>query len=147
MISALKCHIVNDCKNRDTSRTTKKMPQLKIITSDTERVLELFKDFYLLGRSDDSDIVIADAFISRHHLTLFKTSRSDYYRVADGNIETGILSRNGVRVNGAIVPPIASIPLSHGDEILLSPSVILTYLSQEDDYEGDTASCEFAAAI
>lgn len=66
-----------------------------IILSEILRgqTIELTKDEYTIGRTDDNDIPIPDGTISTHHAKLVKTAEGHYLAV-DNN------STNGTRVNG-----------------------------------------------
>lgn len=106
-------------------------PQQSIDTSTQllhigdERVESLGKSVINIGRDSSNDIVIADAYISRHHLQLRK--RFGVYTLFDVN------SRGGTRVNESAV---VHHHLQNGDVIMIGH----TTLVYSDDNHDDTAS-------
>ena len=66
-----------------------------IILSEILRgqTIELTKDEYTIGRTDDNDIPIPDGTISTHHAKLVRSADGGYLVVDNG-------STNGTRVNG-----------------------------------------------
>jgi len=66
----------------------------RLVIGDTETI-ELTQSIVNIGREDDNDIVIEDAYISRHHLQLRK--RFGAYTLFD------VDSRGGTKVNNTIV--------------------------------------------
>ena len=66
-----------------------------IILSEILRgqTIELTKDKYTIGRTDDNDIPIPDGTISTHHATLVRTDSGTYIIEDHG-------STNGTRING-----------------------------------------------
>ncbi len=78
------------------------------------RVVPLGKSVINIGRESSNDIVIADAYISRHHLQLRK--RFGAYTLFDVN------SRGGARVNERAV---ANHRLRHGDVIHIGRTTLV----------------------
>jgi len=69
---------------------------------------------YLIGRSPDSDLCLADQHVSRRHAMLITEHASP--RIVD------LGSRNGVKVNGQLVH---EFPLQHGDRISVGTCELL----------------------
>lgn len=94
----------------------KPIPQLILKSATDERSLPLINDYcWMIGRSEENDIVFGDRWISRNHAMLQYMGQSDegedgeYYLIDLG-------SRNGTFINGRRV----SIPaiLRHGDLLM-----------------------------
>ncbi len=78
------------------------------------RIVPLEKPIFTIGRADNNDVVIADAYVSRHHAQLRK--RSGAYILLDVN------SRGGTLVNEQIVREHA---LQNGDLITIGRTAII----------------------
>ncbi len=89
------------------------------------RVIPLLKSVLNVGREQINDIVIADGYISRHHLQLRK--RFGVYNLFDVN------SRGGTRVNDRQV---AEHQLQHGDVISIGHTT-LVYTDENGRIAGD----------
>ena len=81
-----------------------------LVLGDGSRV-QLGAEPLSIGRSPDSDVVLADAEVSRHHAEIRRTD--------DGFTIVDLGSMNGTRVNGAGV---RERELRDGDEIVIGPA-------------------------
>ncbi len=78
---------------------------LVIADQQSRRIVPLTDNTYSIGRDPNSNILLYDRQVSRHHATLLKiddnTTKNDQpcYRIIDGNLE-GKKSTNGIAVNG-----------------------------------------------
>ena len=88
--------------------------QKPLLHIDGARVVPLAKSVINIGRENYNDIVIADGFISRHHLQLRK--RFGFYTLYDIN------SRGGTRVNDNDV---AEHRLLNGDVIIIGHTTLV----------------------
>ena len=88
-----------------------RVPQL---TVDGDRFVQLTNSVVNIGRAESNDVVIADAFTSRHHLQLRKG--------ADGYTLFDINSRSGTRVNDITV---SEHHLQNGDVIQIGRSLLV----------------------
>ena len=81
----------------------------------------LDKDEFIIGRGSDSDIVIPDRQVSRHHARIRRTP--------DGYVLYDLSSKNGTHLNGALV----KVPtlLQDGDVIQVALALHLTYVGTE----------------
>ena len=92
------------------------------------RVIPLTKSIVNIGREQHNDIVIADGYISRHHLQLRK--RFGLYSLFDAN------SRGGTRVNDKNV---AAHQLQNGDVITIGhTTLVYTDDNGQTDADGTT---------
>lgn len=98
------------------------IPQLIFRSPDNERHLPLINDYcWMIGRSEDNDIVLGDRWISRNHAMLQQMGQGEegeggeYYLIDLG-------SRNGTFINGRRV----SIPaiLRHGDRLMFGQTEV-----------------------
>lgn len=83
--------------------------------------ITLTQDSVVMGRGEDSDIVLNERQISRHHVRIYK--EDDAYFIADLN------SRNGTWVNGVQLK--GSRRLADGDEINLALAVKFKFIGTE----------------
>ena len=81
-------------------------PQQQLLYIDERRVVPLCKPLINIGRESSNDIVIADEYVSRHHLQLRR--RFGSYTLFD------VHSRGGTTVNNT---PVREHPLQNGDVI------------------------------
>ncbi|MDJ0845049.1 EAL domain-containing protein [Crocosphaera sp.] len=76
---------------------------LVIADQKSRRIVPLKDKTYSIGRDPNSNILLYDRQVSRHHATLLKIDDNDTeqpcYRIIDGNLE-GKKSTNGIAVNG-----------------------------------------------
>ena len=108
--------------NAERGRRNVRNPALHL---NDARVIPLVKSVVNVGRERYNDIVIADGYISRHHLQLRR--RSGVYTVFDVN------SRGGTRVNDKIV---AEHQLRNGDVIAIGRTT-LVYTDENGQTAGD----------
>ena len=99
-------------------------PTNPMLHIDGARVVALHKSVINIGRQTSNDIVIDDAYISRHHLQLRK--RFGAYTLFDAN------SRGGTRVNDSAV---ADHRLQNGDVIRIGHTTLI--------YADDSAARQF----
>ena len=99
-------------------------PTLEIIGGD---IIPLDKSVISIGRETDNDLVISDAYISRHHLQLRK--RRGAYTVFDVN------SRGGTRVNNVIVH---EHRLASGDVVCIGHTTLIYEDSAAEDIQYGT---------
>lgn len=93
----------------------------------TQNKVILQDQVYSIGRHTTCDIFIDSTYISRHQATLFRCLTEDglsYYRIVDGDSRIGHLSSNGMLINGQ---KSLKHNLDHGDMVIFSPNVYLTY--------------------
>ena len=90
--------------------------------------VELVKDEYTIGRTEDCDICIPDPTVSSPHATLVKTD-DGVYEARDAG------SSNGTRVNGVRIDQ-AGKPLAHSD-ILQVGGVEMLYDSWDQSRDPD----------
>ena len=91
-----------------------------------KREILLRKSTYTIGRSQQCDIKINSAFVSRYHATIFRQFDQDgyvCYKIFDGDGQEK-LSANGILVNGK---KLICQKLKHGDKVVFGPQVSLTY--------------------
>ncbi|MCK4693429.1 MAG: FHA domain-containing protein [Anaerolineales bacterium] len=81
----------------------------------------LDKNELIIGRGSDSDIVITDRQVSRHHARIRRTP--------DGYVLYDLNSKNGTHLNGALVK--APTLLQDGDVIQVALALHLTYVGTE----------------
>lgn len=108
--------------NADVGQRRAQNPSLHI---NDARVIPLVKSIINVGREQVNDIVIADGYISRHHLQLRK--RFGVYSLFDVN------SRGGTRVNDKSV---AEHQLQNGDVIAIGHTT-LVYTDDNGQIAGD----------
>ena len=96
-----------------------------------DRVVELDREHYTLGRSDSCDIVIKDSTLSRMHAELNLVRGG--WTVCDCN------STNGVSVNDRRLGPNETVPVRDGDSIILGSDVELQLEAEEVEDEGTVA--------
>ncbi|MYD09160.1 MAG: DUF2662 domain-containing protein [Chloroflexi bacterium] len=108
--------------NADRGQRSARNPALHL---NDARVIPLVKSVVNVGRERYNDIVIADGYISRHHLQLRR--RSGVYTVFDVN------SRGGTRVNDKSV---AEHQLRNGDVIAIGRTT-LVYTDENGQTAGD----------
>jgi phosphoserine phosphatase RsbU/P len=92
------------------------MPRLFVYPKKGETYwFNLEKEKTTIGRSEDNDIVLADAFSSGHHVLI--TRADEGYRIRDGG------SKNGTFLNGKKVA--GEVEIKKGDEILVGSTRII----------------------
>ena len=74
-----------------------------------------------IGRWEDSDVLIPDRWVSRHHAQIQR--QGTQYLIEDLDSKNG-LYLNGERVSG-------SVRLQNGDQIAIAPRCILTFVDKE----------------
>jgi pSer/pThr/pTyr-binding forkhead associated (FHA) protein len=97
--------------------------------------ITLEEQVYSIGRHTTCDIFIDSTYISRHQATLFRClneAGTSYYRIVDGDSRLGHLSSNGMLINGQKT---LKHNLEHGDMVIFSPNVYLTYECYHPDLE------------
>ncbi len=76
---------------------------LVIADQKSRRIVPLTDNTYSIGRDPNSNILLYDRQVSRHHATLLRVidnqSEETCYRIIDGNLQ-GKRSTNGIAVNG-----------------------------------------------
>ena len=78
---------------------------LVIADQKSRRIVPLTDNTYSIGRDPNSNILLYDRQVSRHHATILKidynTGNNDQpcYRIIDGNLQ-GKKSTNGIAVTG-----------------------------------------------
>ena len=100
------------------------MPSVRLITKNNQiSDFSLLKNETTIGRSDESDIVLAGPTVSRNHARIEKTER--------GYLLTDLGSRNGTEVNQKLIQ---STLLKHLDQIRIGANR-LTFIDEEDALE------------
>lgn len=99
--------------------------QAPLIVLGNGRAIELDKVLVTIGREDDNDIVVDDAYVSRYHLRLRK--RSGRFTLFD------VASRGGTRVNNTTTNEHI---LQSGDRIQFGRTC-LTYIDRSAQKPGD----------
>ncbi len=99
-----------------------------IIVEDDKgkREILLRKSVYTIGRSQQCNIKINSAFVSRYHATILREFDSQgyvNYKIVDGDGQAKF-SVNGILVNGKKV---ANQLLKHGDKVVFGPQVSIVY--------------------
>ncbi|MEA5535607.1 EAL domain-containing protein [Crocosphaera sp. XPORK-15E] len=76
---------------------------LVVADQKSRRIVSLTENTYSIGRDPNSNILLYDRQVSRHHATLLRVtdhqSEQPCYRIIDGNLQ-GKRSTNGIAVNG-----------------------------------------------
>ena len=91
-----------------------------------KREVLLRKSTYTIGRSQQCDIKINSAFVSRYHATILRKFDDNgylYYEILDGDGKSKY-SANGILINGRKV---TNQPLKHGDKVVFGPQVCILY--------------------
>ncbi len=109
-------------------------PHLIHRTANGERLLPLINDYcWMIGRSEDNDLVLGDRWISRNHAMLQQMGGNEGESGAYYLIDLG--SRNGTFINGRRV----SIPavLSHGDRLTFGQTEVeFHYPNHQEKHRG-----------
>jgi len=102
------------------------VPRLVIVTKgDGDRVFDIESDQVLIGRGQDTQLMLANVSVSRHHAKI--ESKGDDYYIED------LDSRNGTVVNGSRIEQ--STLLNSGDEIAVGKfSIAYIGDGQEDRF-------------
>lgn len=93
-----------------------------------ERMIPIVQTIMNIGRSDDNDIIIDDAAVSRHHLQI--RSRNGFHLLFD------VDSRGGTRVNGVLI---REYQLQPGDVIDIGTTRLI-YIADPGDDQNDAGT-------
>jgi adenylate cyclase len=98
------------------------MPILDITTYDGKQLrLEVGKETFTIGRSNDNILTLSDKSVSRHHTEIKKTK--------EGYLLTDIGSYNGTKVNGKLTQ---SVLLKHNDKIKIGLTSLIFLVEKKD---------------
>jgi len=98
------------------------MPILDITTYDGKPLrLEVEKETFTIGRSNDNILTLSDKSVSRHHTEIKKTK--------EGYLLTDIGSYNGTKVNGKLTQ---SVLLKHNDKIKIGLTSLIFLVEKKD---------------
>ncbi len=102
---------------------------LVISDSKSRRMVSLTESLYTIGRDPNTNILLYDRQVSRHHATILhihiEEDKTDFpsYRIIDGNLQ-GKKSTNGLIINGKYC---LSHDLKSGDQIRFGPRCSANY--------------------
>ncbi|MEO8893450.1 MAG: FHA domain-containing protein [Coleofasciculaceae cyanobacterium] len=91
-----------------------------------EKLFKIESKVCTIGRSPDCDIYLRIPSLSRFHATIV-VNESGEYIICDGDTATDKPSLNGTEINGKPLKSEHGQILKHGDEIRLSPLVLIKF--------------------
>ncbi len=98
------------------------MPILDITTYDGKQLsLQVEKETFTIGRSNDNNLILSDKSVSRHHAEIKKTK--------EGYILTDLGSYNGTKVNEKLTQ---SVLLKHNDKIKIGLTSLIFLVEKKD---------------
>jgi adenylate cyclase len=98
------------------------MPILDITTYDGKHLnLQVEKETFTIGRSNDNNLTLSDKSVSRHHTEIKKTK--------EGYLLTDLESYNGTKVNGKLTQ---SVLLKHNDTIKIGLTNLIFLVEKKE---------------
>lgn len=98
------------------------MPILDITTYDGKQLsLQVEKETFTIGRSNDNNLILSDKSVSRHHAEIKKTK--------EGYLLTDLGSYNGTKVNEKLTQ---SVLLKHNDKIKIGLTSLIFLVEKKD---------------
>jgi len=98
------------------------MPILDITTYDGKQLsLQVEKEAFTIGRSDDNNLILSDKSVSRHHAEIKKTK--------EGYLLTDLGSYNSTKVNEKLTQ---SVLLKHNDKIKIGLTSLIFLVEKKD---------------
>jgi len=104
---------VGSIKVEGTHRDDPLLPWAQLISPTGQNVLEVCENRSVIGRSDDSDVIVGHAEVSRHHALVWRAGGRSFLQ--------DLGSANGTTVNGTPVGT-KPTPIAPGDRITLGPA-------------------------